>query len=617
MKASPKRSKAKMFFDPREFRDTCLGALAYDLQKVSNPSAFHFDMRERWVGGFCKKFLLPGDKASRRDKAFAKFLRVNDEMSSISEESLVVKLRNIDALHTISRAKHLIWHVLGSSPLEQGLEDLFKGCKNSLGASIGVPFTDTSPERKFRFPISMTDKVLPLWEAYMEWDKDLAHAILALNEKDGRSPSFVITAESRASTVPKTDDIDRMIAVEPVGNMFFQHGLSRIMEDRLRRAGLSFDQDPELHRRWACWGSITNRLATVDFSSMSDRMSLGLCSLLLPKQWNEALHLVRCPSMTLQGVGTVPLSMISTMGNATTFPLETLVLWAIAVSCMHDFHGLSGSLPHLTLSKSARRPGQKCPITPYGDDVSVFGDDCILPSAVVPRFLEVCSAVGFVVNSDKTFYKDENFRESCGGDFFRGRDVRPFFLGAFPERQTRPLMESYLYSTINGVISKYIQYFGTVGYLYDKTLLKYLFSCLLRVTDKVKFVPRDYPEDSGITSLEDIMRFQYCYRIPVSPVSVDKNGMLRFSYLRFKFPFTGITDDGIRYCLALKALHYGPAVLHDRAIVHDGKKMQAKRNIRWNGTYVQAVSQKSTSLVLPSTLEKRWRQTKGREYVTQ
>jgi len=61
------------------------------------------------------------------------------------------------------------------------------------------------------------------------------------------------------------------------------------------------------------------------------------------------------------------------------------------------------------------------------NDVSVYGDDIIIPVEAVPLFTEVLAYSGFTVNQEKSFSVGP-FRESCGSDFFLGVDVRPVFI---------------------------------------------------------------------------------------------------------------------------------------------------------------------------------------------
>jgi hypothetical protein len=88
------------------------------------------------------------------------------------------------------------------------------------------------------------------------------------------------------------------------------------------------------------------------------------------------------------------------MGNATTFPVQSLVFWAICVASLQrqGFH----------------QPGA----------VFVFGDDIIIPSECAERVIDDLETFGLLCNRSKSFYKGA-FRESCGVDAFNGIDVTP------------------------------------------------------------------------------------------------------------------------------------------------------------------------------------------------
>lgn len=52
---------------------------------------------------------------------------------------------------------------------------------------------------------------------------------------------------------------------------------------------------------------------------------------------------------------------------------------------------------------------------------------------------------GFKLNEEKSFFGDEPFRESCGGDYFAGKPVRPFYL------KEEPVEPAAWMSTANGI----------------------------------------------------------------------------------------------------------------------------------------------------------------------
>jgi hypothetical protein len=85
------------------------------------------------------------------------------------------------------------------------------------------------------------------------------------------------------------------------------------------------------------------------------------------------------------------------MGNGYTFPLETLIFWGLAAACCDR-----------------------------DSDATVYGDDIIIPSDRFELLAEILRYAGFILNVGKSFHVGP-FRESCGKDYFKGIDVRPFY----------------------------------------------------------------------------------------------------------------------------------------------------------------------------------------------
>jgi hypothetical protein len=94
---------------------------------------------------------------------------------------------------------------------------------------------------------------------------------------------------------------------------------------------------------------------------------------------------------------------MSSMGNGFTFPLETLIFWALASACVE-----------------LDAPGSRTRTLAYGDDL-------IVDVRAVPLIQEVFDICGFILNDDKSFW-DGSFRESCGKDYVFGIDVRPIYV---------------------------------------------------------------------------------------------------------------------------------------------------------------------------------------------
>lgn len=203
---------------------------------------------------------------------------------------------------------------------------------------------------------------------------------------------------NRVTTVPKNAKTDRVIAVEPDWNMFFQKGVGECIRRRLNKVGLLLETEwvnsQSRNRDLARFGSETNTFGTIDLQAASDSVSLALCELLLPSAWYEAMFCLRSHFGMLSETEDVTYEKISSMGNGYTFELETLLFWGI--------------------STAIDEAGAIC----YGDDLVVANREIGL------RLIELLEFCGFKVNPKKTFL-DGPFRESCGGHYFNGIDVTP------------------------------------------------------------------------------------------------------------------------------------------------------------------------------------------------
>jgi len=213
-------------------------------------------------------------------------------------------------------------------------------------------------------------------------------------------PVINVVEHSRIEFVPKNFKIDRVIAVEPDWNIFFQKGVGKAIRRCLRKVGLDLNNGGVKHNHLARLASLDASLATVDLSSASDSISTTLVRFLLPDDWFYVMNSIRTDRISIDGT-IHPLRKFSSMGNGFTFELETLVFYALAqASCI--VNGAAGT-------------------------VSVFGDDIILPNDVVPSLSAVLETCGMVLNHAKS-YSTGYFRESCGAHYFRGRDVKPYYL---------------------------------------------------------------------------------------------------------------------------------------------------------------------------------------------
>jgi len=285
---------------------------------------------------------------------------------------------------------------------------------------------------------------------------------------------------SRLTTVPKNEDTERTIAIEPSGNMCLQLAAGMYLEGALRRIGLNIrDQSPK-NMEMAKRGSKDGSVATLDLKSASDMISIDLVRALMPCEWFDLLMKLRSPTITVPGNGKtrneaiqVELHMISTMGNGFTFPLMTLLI----VALIYGFRCIRGG-PNLRISWS---------------DTCVFGDDIIIPTHEYKGFVDVLTKAGLVVNLDKSF-SEGAFRESCGGDYMNGVDVTPIYVKSLA-------VEPDIYVVINQVAS----WSARERFPMHKTL------ALLRsyIDGKPHLVPEWMGPNQGVLTAGCLRRFTY------------------------------------------------------------------------------------------------------------
>lgn len=208
---------------------------------------------------------------------------------------------------------------------------------------------------------------------------------------------------SRACAVPKTWKRKRLIFVEPSSRMLVQKALQAFLYDAATRYPLrnyvnfrdqSFQQKKLLR----------NSASSIDLSDASDyidRRVVWLAFAGLPRLRSvlfsargvgDGLHLNRC---------------FATMGNATTFPVMTLLLTSVLILAETEVN-------------LRRRRGSLPPVWKGG----VFGDDIVCHDVVYGTVVDILRDLGLKINATKS-YVASAFKESCGLDLFMGRNVTP------------------------------------------------------------------------------------------------------------------------------------------------------------------------------------------------
>lgn len=386
----------------------------------------------------------------------------------------------------------------GGKPLISSLFQILSEGKTGPGASLGANGVDFYTKLFSSRLTATSQDVYDMYADYASWFPDWLDAELTRFIKFG-GPRII--RGSKLSFVRKTRDISRSICTEPSLNMFMQLGFGNILSERLRESfGINLARQPDKNRELAKLGSINGSIVTIDLEGASDSLSLSACEELLPKWVFEILLLLRSSKTTLPDGSSVPLYMVSSMGNGFTFPLQTIIFSCVVRAAYRSLGQFPGRAD--------------CGDTSWG----VFGDDIIADTNVSARICRCLELLGFVVNGSKSYFVGP-FRESCGFDYYEGVNVRGVYLKTLLTPQSR-------YVAIN-LLMEWSARLGvplprTVGYLCD--------------TVRELAIPPHASIDSGIRVPESVIRGSGYYH----------SKKQRYLYRCYEpmIPFLRLADDG-------------------------------------------------------------------------
>lgn len=403
-------------------REDWMGILEYDLDYDAGFNVSDVIAARQCLGYF-QKFEPLGEllNIDREERAFEKFRQsearckdTNDFFSGWQKGEICLMPLFDERLHA---AKWKIAKILGECPQFSQLN-----CRLGPGASTSVKRRNAVPSIKLRDTLGISTNSLPYLPLILgtypwligdmedeDWCLDNLPDILGRNPwllGDEVGPDIVHKIEvseerARLEFVAKDALSKRSILVVPTLTSFVQLGIGEFMAERLRKNGIDIS-DQTLNQRLAAYGSMSGALATLDLSSASDTVSLELVRFLLPDDWFSLLNSFREGEVVYspRGKSSTVISMekFSAMGNGYTFPLETLIFFALIwAASPHHERGF----------------------------LSAYGDDLVCASERAPEIMEVLEVAGFVINRKKSFWKGP-FRESCGADFYFGINVRPY-----------------------------------------------------------------------------------------------------------------------------------------------------------------------------------------------
>jgi len=166
------------------------------------------------------------------------------------------------------------------------------------------------------------------------------------------------------------------------------------------------------------------------------------------------------------------------MGNGFTFQLETLIFYSIAWAVCKYLHV-------------------------DVKNVSVYGDDVIIPCKAFEKYVEVCAFYGFTVNKSKSYTSSSCFRESCGSHFFSGVNCKPYFL------KEVIVDDLACYKVANGI--RRLSHNPDLGYCDARFYTTWL--TLRNAVKRPKFIPEFYGDGGFIVNFDEAKPFRAKYNI--------------------------------------------------------------------------------------------------------
>jgi hypothetical protein len=311
--------------------------------------------------------------------------------------------------HKANQKWEALWHEIDTScesiPFWAGLED-FLVCSSSFDASVkDESRVDGLPKRGRTSTTSSRD----------------GFRDIGLPQNVCSRPQLADSA--KLISVLKNSTSRRTITIEPMLKQFTQQGLNTKLRASITRcrvlSGCIALTDQSLNQKLALEGSLYRNWATIDLKSASDLMSLKLVRSVFRHHpdFYQGMMDSRSPYATSPGKDKLLLGKFAGMGNATTFPVQSVTFATVAIAAILDSQGFAPS--YWNVKRAAR-------------NIRVYGDDIIVAHRYSRQVVDWLHAVGLRVNVNKSFLVG-NFRESCGVDAYDGVNITPLYIQHRPD----------------------------------------------------------------------------------------------------------------------------------------------------------------------------------------
>lgn len=499
------------------------------------------------LGQFFDRFISVDETLALQEvqaKTARKFLSVN--MEGWRHDAYVYSDPRLTPL--LDRMAYIIGDVLDTF----SLDEIYPLCEHGPNSTTGVKFSDAYYDIKdfdVSGPVGSLQQFIHYLNSYnttlkevLMNESDEYRSCINAWHLDGLN----VDDCTETSLVPKNWEWLRSMCPELTIPAFFGQGTGRAMGRRLLKIGIDLKTQTQVHNNLARLGSLLPELniATVDWSQASDRVFIALCDRVMisgaAPRWldwiknvcrsnftrvtfsgclgvdgdfaNYQQLWVYCYSHTvMDGLGgdftiecrhskgkvkktyytavcKVRASMIGTMGNAVTFPLQTLLFYSFLTACTE-----------MCQDRESLENGPNLP-RDY-QCVSCYGDDGIVDSRAMPEVELFAPLIGWKLNRDKSYWSG-SFRESCGTDYYKGVETRALSFKR-PNDNSAQLskknFQAWMYVCANAC-NELLDRFGRLPYEIDRWLEDYHAKAELGL---ICVVPPYLPDGSGlrITSL--------------------------------------------------------------------------------------------------------------------
>lgn len=407
--------------------------IGYDLHLTSFDWPVHWLIECRQALGFFQKLEPLPYETEKELVAYNAFL-LADLQCSVSNNKFRTLASGISGefspgvVTALFRARRKVAKILGPCPTVGDLDLRF-----GPGSTTSQTKRKANPQRKLAETPQCSELLLrsgylpSLLRAMPGW-LECHYDGMPWIDEEGYETAYVPVEVSpgRLEFVPKNAKTYRPIIVQQTLNTLLQRGIGIWLEKVLRRAGIDIS-DQSKNQKMARLGSLNDDLATLDLQSASDTICRELVKFLLPEAWYALLRAAGSGVVRYKDE-TMTLEQFSSMGNGYTFPLQTLLFWALTASVCED----------------------------QVSSVSVYGDDIICPSNRVREVVEVLEECGFSVNRSKSYVAGP-FRESCGADYYLGIDTRPYYQKTLVTGETLFTLHNYYMRNHNIDDAKFVE----------------------------------------------------------------------------------------------------------------------------------------------------------------